>query len=84
MPQSRIADAASGRSGWLRFVFIALYPLGADRPKRGRRNATLRRYKAGRIFEGVVADCSGGCRIVEAKESADGRGPDWSWWNRRT
>jgi len=55
------------------FVFL-LYILWGPIVEAGRRNATLRRYKAGAIFEGVVADLFTRERIVERKEQADGRG----------
>jgi len=57
------------------FVFL-LYILWGRSSKRGAATPTLRGYKAGAIFEGVVADLfQRGSRIVERKEQApDGRG----------
>ncbi|NQV10451.1 MAG: hypothetical protein HQ527_04700 [Cyanobacteria bacterium] len=65
------------------FVFL-LYILWGPIVEAGRRNATLRRYKAGAIFEGVVADLFTRERIEERKEQADGRGRLELVENRRT
>jgi hypothetical protein len=55
------------------FVFL-LYILWGPILEAGRRNATLRRYPAGAIFEGVVADLFTRERIEQRNEQADQAG----------
>ena len=55
------------------FVFL-MYILWGPILEAGRRNATLRRYPAGAIFEGVVADLFTRERIEQRNEQADQAG----------
>ena len=65
------------------FVFL-LYILWGPILEAGQRNATLRRYPAGAIFEGVVADLFTRERIEQRKEQADKAGRLELVENRRT
>jgi hypothetical protein len=65
------------------FVFL-LYILWGPILEAGRRNATLRRYPAGAIFEGVVADLFTRERIEQRNEQADKAGRLELVENRRT
>jgi hypothetical protein len=65
------------------FVFL-LYVLWGPILEAGRRNATLRRYPAGAIFEGEIADLFTRELVEERKEQADQRGRLELVENRRT
>lgn len=65
------------------FVFL-LYVLWGPIVEAGRRNATLRRYPAGAIFEGEIADLYTRELVEERKEQADQRGRLELVENRRT
>ncbi len=65
------------------FVFL-LYVLWGPILEAGRKNSVLRRYPAGAIFEGVVADLFTRELVEERKEQADARGRLELVENRRT
>ncbi|MCP9884569.1 hypothetical protein KBY97_05445 [Synechococcus sp. ATX 2A4] len=65
------------------FVFL-LYVLWGPILEAGRKNSVLRRYPAGAIFEGVVADLFTRELVEERNEQADARGRLELVENRRT